>query len=702
VIFRHDYSDYKRDFKIIDNYIEQMAIGLSKKRGISYDKSLEIVKDIVSKRDINAVKVRFTYTRSNGDRVIEVQPLLGLIRFIEANELGMSPTMTTYYNPKVKPSLITEVIAHDMLNRSRIKKEAMKAKMGGDLVTSSIKTGMQNAIKRRVNSWSGAALSRNNTFNNPSLHPTLSSMCRMSTALTTASIERLLAGKRYYHTYNKVIEDILYTISKMDRKKVVEVIELFNLNYLSNNDVFNIIKRSSMYYWWDKYDDLYDLVSKLDLVECTFIGYVNDLYHLFKYNDSLIRSFITRLIDTNPPKTDSSYIDQCDDELFILISNLISDKLGGRNIRDCIFNDQNKDKVIIDTTNSMVCNILNILNEYKPLIDTFFKSDVYPIGAESQDNAIRLTVPLGDTDSTIFSTKHINELYFGKAGFNKEQEPVNDLITYITNGLVGHVLANYTAQLGVIPENRHLIRMKNELKIPGLVITPVAKTYHAYVKAEEGNVFKEPSFVLKGERFHGGRLNASVVSKLHDYMEEVMVSLNKGGCIDRDELIEMVYNVECDIKNSLDSREKTYLKKVVVKTKSNYTNPNRSVWANYLLWNLVFSGKYGKVPEETYPGLTLNVVFNTGYKNYIESLSKPMQDGFMEYLRMTGKSIISPPKSIIIPYAKWREHGIPDELKGIIDLNRIIRNTLDPHYLLLESMGLSCFNSRLVSDNYLS
>ena len=707
-MFTHEFADYQRDFDVISNYVTNMAFGLTL---LNPDMSIEeattfIQQEIVDKTDTDKVKVSFTARQKNGDRVVKEVPILEYLQRVFDGGLGMSPTMTTYLRPDQKKSLIVRSVENGMAERKIVKREGQLAKQSGRAVEAIIKNGRQNAIKRLINSWSGAALDRHNAFNCQSAHPTMTSMCRISTALATASVEKFLAGMRYYHTPEKVIEDILAVCTTYNQAAVIKTMRHYKLYQPTVKDVMDVIKRSTEYYWWDVEQTAFieKMVKNMRPTQLSAFVYDGDFYHLFKYNHDLIHSMLERLSTTTDLDIpEESRLKELEGDVATLVSNLIGGEIAGEALWDFLNPEKHPaGNPIEQLADKVLNNLLNGFDEYRLLINTFCRVNHFPINVGAQNHAIRLTVPLGDTDSTIFSTKHINGLYYGEAKFDAEQEPVADVMVHMVNGIIAHALANFTAQLGVTPENRHLLVMKNEYKFPALQLTPVAKTYHAYVKAQEGLVFDSPEFELKGARNHGGRTSRTIMSELHEFMDNALTNLNKGIKIDRGELIDIVYRIESDIGASLLRKDNVYFETVRIKSIDEYKNPHVGTYVQYTMWNNLFGKAYDAAPDPTYQAYKVPLNFNNGItlNEWLDTIPNGARQ-YEAWRNTHDKKAGTVPTFIAVPKENFSKFGLPKEIVPVVDHRKIISFVTDCHQLNLQSMMVFLDypnNERVITD----
>lgn len=708
--FVNPIDSYKRDFNFIERYKEQTAIGLSISEGIDVEEARKFIDDVMGSDEFKekhpAPNCKANIRGKNGDRTVKQGPFMAYLERIDKNQLGMSPTLAAYLNPNQSRSFIADDIEGEMKLRKTTKKEGIVAKQAGNKVLASLKNALQNAIKVGINSWSGASLSTGNPFTCKSTHSTLTSCCRITTATCTATAERFLAGKRYYFSPKVIFEDLLFTIQEMKSDEIASVVNKYNLHVPSVEEVMSVIERSSNYYFYDpdKLEPIREFVSKLSDVQRCAIVYTYDFYHLAMFNDSFARTMIDTL---STIEFDESLDSQLPADPFkvlngdqtILVSNLLQDDLAGNPIYDVYKEDAN----VALRVKRVALNIINTVEYYKDYISAFLNNTSHPLHLGYQSEAVRLAVPLGDTDSSLISPKLLGDWYYGRCTFEKQQEPLQDVATYLITQVWEHMLGMFTAQMGVIPERRGLLIMKNEFKMPGLQMTPVAKTYHAYVKAQEGLVFEEGSaYERKGARFHASKHNVGLIKPLHELMDSNLVKLSRGEEIDRSQLINAIYQLEQDIYNSVDLPNNPYFLTEKVKPADEYANPNSSNYAHYPLWQKVFAQKYGNAPDPMYLAAKVPVTLEnkTAIKEWVASLPPSMQAGWELWRAELGKKG-DKFSNIKVPLEYLRHHALPEEMKPIINYRRIIGDILDPYFLYLSSMGIHLDykdNTKTISD----
>lgn len=708
--FVRPHSENVRDFNFKANYKRQTAKGLAILKGISIEEAQAFIDEEMSSKEFIEAHPEPTckanIKQKNGDRAVKEGPFLKYLEAIDKRKLGMSPTLAAYYNPKQVTSFIAEDIVEQMAMRKKEKKLALTAKQKGDKMASAIHGAMQNAIKIGINSYSGSNLDANNPLTCRSTHSTLTSCCRITTATCTAAAERFLAGKRYYYKPSVIFEDLLFLLDVVEYEPVKTVCDKYQLHLPTPEETMGIITRSANFYFFDpdKLTEIEEFVTKCDGYQRAIFAYTYDFYHLAKFNDDFARRMVNRLTDINPvterEPLGNPFATLTGDQV-ILCCNLLQEDLAGMSIYD-VANSVKEGDVTHQGLWERFCrlgaSVVEIVDDYTDYIKAFLCTDAHPLHLGNQSEAVRLAVPLGDTDSSLISIKLLGDWYYGECDFSVAQEPIQDVMTYLVTQVWEHMLAMFTAQMGVIEERRDKLIMKNEYKMPALQLTPVAKTYHAYVKAQEGLVFKSPEYERKGARFHGSKLNVDLIKRLHNLMDANLVKLSEGGKIDRSELVEAVYQIEQDILKSVHRKDNPYFVVEKVKPADEYANPNSSNFVHSPLWEMVFASRYGAHPPMPYQAAKIPVKLGnkTEINAWLETLPEDMKTNFNLWRTRYGKKA-DKFTNIKVPMEFLRNHEVPKELHNIIDFESMVLQLADPYRLLLDSMDIH-LGKKLLSD----
>lgn len=697
--FAKHYAEYGQNLDILQTWIDTSVEAIQRVSGMDKDKAEEFVLSQPELDNINDTKIKFLLQDKDGNRAPKMVPIKQYLDRMGKHTGVMTPMFTSFLSKDVKEAPQPKYIKEKMAERKKVKKASIVAKNKKDFVKATILTGVQNAIKILINSFSGAALSAHNPFYSGSLHQVLCAMCRVSTAIATSLIERLIAGIRYYHKPSLVSDDLMQTIMKCNTTEVAMAMEEFGLHYPTRDECLDVIRRSYLDYWWDteKEDEFLPILDQMTKEERAAFVYTLDFYHLFKFNDGPIREFVKDLTfnDFMSLPTDVPWVmDSLSDDETNFLAGIIGEDIKGSFLYEAIA----EDSEIRLNVNALAHRLKAKLTKYTLLGDAFFLTDILPLDVGNQDKAIRYATSLGDTDSSLYTTMMINEIYYGEADFTTEQDPVTELCIFLANGVIEHGLGVFTGQMNVHPDDRYRLALKNEFRFNSLQMTPYKKTYFASIAACEGAVYADDNrqYEIKGQRFHAGKSNRDMIKELHNWMKEIPWKLKAGEKIDRGELLRMIEDIENDIESSLDRRTDVKFSTLKIKPYEAYSNPKSQEWAKHKLWNWCFGDTHEEGTDEGYTAYKLPLRFEGGLEHFLKTTTPEVRAGFEKYLNYVtdnkkdkwfSKSITYIP----IPIDSMINHGIPDEIKPLVDIEKAIKRALDPHLLMLANLGIVTF-----------
>jgi len=185
-----------------------------------------------------------------------------------------------------------------------------------------------------------------------------------------------------------------------------------------------------------------------------------------------------------------------------------------------------------------------------------------------------------------------------------------------------------------------------------------------------------------------------------------MDSIMDSGNVDIEFLLKKVSTIENLIFKSIREGSPEYLKFTNIKEESAYANPHSSSFLYYSLWTDVLAAKYNDVPPPPYSAIKVPLDLNnqTNIKNFISNIEdKELADRFALWIKTKRKTSLT---NIALPRVYVENNGVPPELRPAIAARKMVYETVQPFYLLLESLGIYMIGdtnilSRLVSDEVL-
>lgn len=705
--FTYNPEDYQRNLNIVNAYAEQAAFYLSKQFNKPYDYCLEYVKKNIKpggKHPLKDPEIVYLARSKTGDRNKRTGTLLDYIKMVTDNKLIIAPTMTVYLNPLQKRSFLAEYIIGNMKGRKVQKDLKFTAMMAGDKPRATLHDNIQNSLKIKNNSMSGAHSSPSTPLYNKSSHSTLTSTCRISTSYANANNESFLAGNRHYWCVQVVLNHLVTTSIYTNMENLKIAMDTYNLHYPTPQEVMDCITYSTDLYWKDtsSMNEIAKMIDALTPLERAAFVYVGDLFHLSKYNEEVVKTFLSALSKqaTHPAVNPKEIITKADGELVTMVCLICSEIMDGRTLKVLEKEDPNGYGIVAATVELAEHN----LSYYQRLITGLWRPDTLTPSIAVLPSIIRRAVVTSDTDSTIFTNQYWTSKMSPDHPFSKEAYNTGYVTTFLTSQLVKHRLALMSANIGAVPEHIHSISMKNEYYFPVFALTSQAKHYYAYRSAQEGNVFKELQTEIKGVHLRDSTAPPEVTKTVKLYIESIMDTLLERGRLTVDEVFGVIAKLEHSIIDEIEQGGFTYMKSMQVKTTESYVQGDKAPnYQHYLFWDEVFGSKYGIAPQPPFQAIKVSVDLDnkTKIKEWLDNIKdRDIAAKLEHWIKRTGKSNVT---TFVLPLINLQAKGIPREVTQAINLRKLVKNITSPFYLLLESLGIFMANdniTRLVSDTY--
>lgn len=701
-------EDYHRDIDVATAYYRDMATGLAKSTGRPFEACLDYVKRVTGPNGRLAFEdppMKYVGRKGNGDRVLKVTTFLSYLKTVNDHRLIMAPSMTVYQNPHTEKSVTAIYIGENIKKRSKSKKAMFAAKEAGNASLASFKDNEQKTHKIKNNALSGAHCSDSTILYLDTIHSSLTSTCRSAAGYGNANNEKVLSGNRHYWSSDIVIANILAIVNHVNLTEFAQVMTEFNLVAPSIDDTMACIQYSTDFYWRDrkKMELIRRVVAGLSDLERAAFVYTGDLYHLAKHNGDVVRKMLEEIATTDNTELDDpkQYLKGMSDEQGAMVSLLCGKHMGGKNLSS--FDDFTPEtQRLIGATAK---RLTETLEHYRLLIKVMLVSDVMPSSVANLPNIIRRNAITSDTDSTIFTVQDWLQWYSGKISFEEKAVNVGHAVAFLTSASITHILAKMSANMGVAKEQLHQYQMKSEFYFPVFALTSRAKTYFAHVGAQEGQVFTEPDLEVKGAVLKGSQSPKFVMDDADRLVNEILETVASDKKIQLYPILNRIATIEQDIADSILRGETYYYKRGEIKTADSYKlSESNSPYFHYLFWEAVFADKYGHVEAVPYGVVKVSIEADskTDFLKWLESFEDAgIREKLVAFLRAHGKDKIT---TINVPQAVAEASGIPKEIINGVSTRKIVANLLEPHYVLLETLGYYTVDDnqlRLVSDTYL-
>jgi hypothetical protein len=683
--------EYQRDLDVLKHYAQDSALYLH----LSTGKPLADCQRFVS----TALKpggqfafvdpaVEFLQRGDNGDRVKGTTTLNHYIKDSVAKRELIAPTLTTYVHPAQKQSILSLYIKENIKLRSMAKKEMFVARAAKQKALADLKKIEQTGRKLGNNAISGAHVSPSTPLYNKTAHSTLTSVCRSTSGYGNANNEKFLCGNRHYFNHHIVLNSIVSIVRNTNYLKLQALVDKYGIHLPTAKETMKGIVYSTNLYWHSKRHlvTIAALVSQLTPLQRAAFLYTGDLYHLKEYNDTLVRTFITRLgnqiqgVHANP----AAVLKTAPEDHVALAHLLCKEETRGIG----------KDYRSIENTPAFctlaltVENIANVLMDYRDLIEGLWCTTNMPASMAHFPSSIRRCALTSDTDSTIFTVQDWTLWYHGKITFDPKGTQVADTVVFLAASTITNLLAIMSANYGIPKENLHDIAMKNEFKFDVFVPTQLGKHYFADIAAQEGDVFTEHEIEIKGVGLKSSNAPREIIAKGTAMMKDILTRVREDGVLSIEKYLKEIADTEREIIASIQKGETRFLRSGSIKDAQSYTAEKEgSPYMHHDFWNEVFGPKYGTMAEPPYATLKVSVQLDTPVKllKWLANLEdRDLANRLSAWSSRTKRNKIT---TLNLPFACVQARGLPMEVLPIVDYIKIVGDIVKIFYVLLETIG---------------
>ena len=689
-IFKKPLKDYKNETKPLKPYLKQITTYISKTRNIPMEEAKLITKEVIQEHGFKIPEVTFRQQQRNGDRKKETTKLTDYIAdAIEHNEV-MVPSFTTYVHPSVKKSLHADFINVNVGKRKVDKHLAFKYKQEGDDEKFLHYNTLQKVRKIFNNSLSGAYASKSTILFNPSAHYTLTSMTRSLASIGNAVSESVIAGNKHFRNPDIAMSYLVAIVSNYNKKHVDYAIHKYGLHIPTIKDVMDMVLYNTRNYWFDKTKEkeIENFISSCDDSDRAAMLYVNDLFHVKKHNESFTKTMLSNISKKVSEKFDDplKIINSVPEGVMNLVHHICMDDIKGMSInyKELV------DTELINILAGTAYNVTNELLKYKYFFKAFFRTNILPPSIAYIKDMLRDAIVLSDTDSTCGSYDSWVNWYFGADKYTAEAVALSATVMTINTQVMDHCIKIFSTNMNIDHNLTELMKMKNEFYWPVFVATNVSKHYYASVVIQEGNVYEKPDLELKGVHLIASASEQSVVEIAHNMKKEILGKLSNGENLDVGKYIKIVADNERHLLQRLKEGDINIFKRDKIKERSAYKldDPLKTPYFHHMLWKEIFENKYGNPGEPTYAVVKIPTTLKSKrlIKEFIEEIDdRDIAEKLDKFLKKTKKDQLG---TFRIPLAIAAGKGIPKEVIKSINSKRMIMDSLNLFYIVLETIGV--------------
>jgi hypothetical protein len=684
-------DEYKRKIDPVGQYITSAAHYLQTTTGQPLDVCEAYVRKNIKpdgKFALNNREVTYFERDQYQNRQRKTIPVLGYLKETIENNHLLAPTWTTYMHPDQRESILAMEINVRKKRRGVAKKKGAACKANKDMQGYTFFNGQQTQMKRSNNALSGAAQTPSTPIYNKTSHPTLTTVCRITSGLGNACNEKLLSGNRHYYSVHVVLNDACAIVTHTNYPELEAMIKRWGLVIPSVEQTFECAMYSARLYWRsDKHEQiLKNYFSALNDLQRAAYVYTGDLYQVLKLNDAFMREFMDQLTTKGYEVIDEPerYLHSASELMINVVHQICTEEAKGIGKNYAKLRNPDHINILAGTGK----HLERVFMHYADFISVVMRSDNCPSSLAVFPSSVRRAAITSDTDSTIFTVQDWIVWYMGKVDFSPKGISVQAVLTYITSMAIVHVLARMSANLGVAKRHIFEISMKPEFRFDVFVPTRLAKTYYASIGCKEGNVYEENELEIKGVMLKNSAnppdVNAAVEAMIGDICNTVI----HGEKISLMAMLKRVADMETQIINSIMRGETKYLKGGTIKDAESYTkDEDESPYSTYTFWMNTFATKYGPIQPPPYAAskVSLDLGNTRKIKAWLETIEdETLRTSLANHFASTGKTSLT---TLHIPKDYLEQKGLPQDLFNIIDRRKIAGELCKAFYLVLETLG---------------
>jgi len=690
-IFKRPVKDYKITFNPVKDYFDMGSNFLTTMNEEDQEANRADMKSYIKDTKQFKNPTVYFYERDiNGNKSKQISKLSEYISYVTDNDKIVVPSFTVYFNTDEKKSLHSNFIEVNTTKRSKHKKEAFKQKMNENFELFNYHNTLQKSMKLFNNALSGAYASAGTVLNNPSAHYTLTSITRSLSGIGNALSESVIAGNKHFRDPDVTLNHIITIANDVNKEAMRDIITRYDIKIPTPQETMDAILKSSTKYWRNlsKERVIFRYIKNLDGLTRAYITYHNDMFHLRKYNDVLMRKVIDdmldyKLLDLKEEDVDSA-VKGINEWIYNFTMHILSERLVGKKTDEFTLAD--KQHII-----SISSNLNDKFVFYGDLFKTLLITNVFPVSIGTVKNLVRETIVLSDTDSTCASYSEWVHWYFGGEDYSPKSIGVTAAVMTIMTQAVDHYIKLFGTNMNVKYKDTNVMEMKNEFFWKVFVNTNVSKHYFADVFIQEGNIYKpnkKKSLEKKGVHL----IAPNAYQPIRDLAEELMIKsmddTYNGKKLSLEYYLDKVIEAEAMIMAKLREASPDVLKLEKIKEAKSYKlEPNASPYFHHMLWETIFEDKYGKAPDPTYMAIKIPTTINSkgDMNDYLDSMEdQETAVMFRNFMISKKKETV---KTFRLPLILIYNKGIPEEIIPIIDKKRVILDNCRVLYIVLESLG---------------
>lgn len=707
--FYHPREVYKRNIDPMRHYVDDSSFFIHRVHQLPLEEARQKVLSGLKPKGAFPFKdptVTYLERKPNQDRELVQGTMYRYVMDSVKNRELIAPTMTTYLHHHDKLAYPVELIEDRVANRKVAKKKQQEAEMAGDDFKAMLFNNEQKNAKITSNSYSGATVVAGTAMFNRTIHSTLTSTTRSTSAYANANNEKMLAGNRHYFNPEILLNNIISIINHVDIPNFERVLKQYGIMIPTKEETLEYLFVRSRQYWRDTVAEnkIRSYMRHFTDVELAAVLYIGDFYALNQFN----HEFVTGIFDAFLNVSEDEYtptqeeatdvVSKANENILLMVIVFNMSSLENKSIKDW-----KKQEVAIKVAKDII-RAQKALIHYGELFSTLYRTDCVPTSIAYLPSSIREVALMSDTDSTIFTTQEWVKMDQGRYVLNDRSYGVYSILCFILSETTKHILALMSANFGMPAERMYDIEMKNEFLFGVFVPTNNTKHYYAYQMVKEGNVYGKPKMEIKGVHLKSSNNPPEINAEAESIMRHVCETVKDNKLISITHVLKWVADIERRILSSIDNGEIRYYKRAQIKDKDSYTaDPKVSNYRHYTHWETVWAPKYGHVEPPPFSTVTLKTTLNnkTVFNEWLMNMEdKELAHRLRQWVDASKGDTIG---SFHLPMELFLNRSIPTEIIQVVDKRGLIKNVCHSLYFILETLGIYMLNkdnTRLVSDEY--
>ena len=673
---------------LLISYVEAMVTYLMKVEHIDRFEAERFVKGIIQSK-YKPKQVTFVKTIGTGRTQVVKCDFWQFTKTLHNKVL--TPSGSAYYPTAVKSSPVSEFLQYKKKQRSKVKKEQLKAIAANDNVEANRLWYLQASIKISMNSLPGAYGSEYSIFYDKGGYNSITSTGRWMVRSSSVTSEQFLGGMFAWWSEQELINWIIIHTRNMPKEELITyVMNKYQMKHVTQEQLYNYYKDFFTRYTRESdYFEVRELIYTLTPIQVDFLFYYCNLRNIMQYNEHTFKPLIQDLLNVTNyqpvPNATTDDLFKIPEDIRTVVTVAFTDALGGKSVDDITKTDKELIPLFVGIAKGLTAKLNSLDEIFEAFVNTWVDIPNKKIrGSLSKRN----TVILQDTDSSMFTTKQWDNWYSGlkeKFSVDNTSLAINALCVYWLTNAVKFAMYRFSVKHGVTTPYMSTLSFKNEFLFTVMLLMTQKKTYCNLIKVKEGVVMTKPKPDIKGQALRGSAKSPEINQFIEDLLvNDIMIPASHGK-LSAYALIEKVVNFEIRIKNSYEQGYTTFLNTDSLKFDKDYKNPDQPILQGFRFWEDLLAKKYGSISRPAKVISFTSIYPSQEYLANLETKFPKFHKKLVEWMALHAKW---PSKLIINPSLD----RVPPEIVGLIDVKHLININCKAIYDVMNRLNVNCGN----------